>query len=156
MQKRPCLWNGMKRPCYLFARKFYPEALDNLMNIFSNFTVIWQSDQCSHSLLEDHPPPVGSLQRINWSPREMEEFFWECYLLLSSQVNFSSYLLFTIYFINKVLCLNSQSSCNSADWNSNFVSWFNCRKVIHFSSHCNRFLCHPFLVFSESFVALNS
>ncbi|XP_020090487.1 uncharacterized protein LOC109711718 [Ananas comosus] len=40
VQKRPCLWNGMKRPCYLFARKFYPEALDNLMNIFSNFTVI--------------------------------------------------------------------------------------------------------------------
>ncbi|KAL5199249.1 hypothetical protein ABZP36_020452 [Zizania latifolia] len=40
VQRRPCLWNGMKRPCYLFARKFYPEALDNLMNIFSNFTVI--------------------------------------------------------------------------------------------------------------------
>ncbi|KAE8806802.1 hypothetical protein D1007_16888 [Hordeum vulgare] len=40
MQRRPCMWNGMKRPCYLFARKFYPEALDTLMNIFSNFTVI--------------------------------------------------------------------------------------------------------------------
>jgi hypothetical protein len=39
-QRRPCVWNGMKRPCYLFARKFYPEALDTLMNIFSNFTVI--------------------------------------------------------------------------------------------------------------------
>jgi hypothetical protein len=39
-QRRPCVWNGMKRPCYLFARKFYPEALGNLMNIFSNFTVI--------------------------------------------------------------------------------------------------------------------
>ncbi|XP_066370060.1 glycosyltransferase BC10-like isoform X3 [Miscanthus floridulus] len=39
-QRRPCMWNGMKRPCYLFARKFYPEALDNLMNIFSNFTII--------------------------------------------------------------------------------------------------------------------
>jgi hypothetical protein len=34
------VWNGMKRPCYLFARKFYPEALDNLLNIFSNFTII--------------------------------------------------------------------------------------------------------------------
>ncbi|KAJ3696265.1 hypothetical protein LUZ60_001642 [Juncus effusus] len=40
VQQRPCLWNGMKRPCYLFARKFYPEALDNLMNLFSNFTII--------------------------------------------------------------------------------------------------------------------
>ncbi|XP_072962052.1 glycosyltransferase BC10-like [Typha angustifolia] len=35
-----CMWNGMKRPCYLFARKFYPEALDNLMNLFSNYTAI--------------------------------------------------------------------------------------------------------------------
>ncbi|XP_073010655.1 glycosyltransferase BC10-like [Typha latifolia] len=40
VHRRPCLWNGMKRPCYLFARKFYPEAIDNLMNLFSNFTVI--------------------------------------------------------------------------------------------------------------------
>ncbi|XP_010928720.1 glycosyltransferase BC10 isoform X1 [Elaeis guineensis] len=37
---RPCLWNGEKRPCYLFARKFYPEALDNLMHLFSNYTAI--------------------------------------------------------------------------------------------------------------------
>ncbi|KAI3911185.1 hypothetical protein MKW92_033394 [Papaver armeniacum] len=36
----PCMWNGMKRPCYLFARKFYPETLDNLMNNFSNYTTI--------------------------------------------------------------------------------------------------------------------
>ncbi|XP_066352697.1 glycosyltransferase BC10-like isoform X2 [Miscanthus floridulus] len=35
--QRPCLWNGLKRPCYLFARKFYPEALDNLVNLFSNY-----------------------------------------------------------------------------------------------------------------------
>ncbi|XP_031476978.1 glycosyltransferase BC10-like [Nymphaea colorata] len=34
----PCLWNGVKRPCYLFARKFKPEALDNLMEIFSSHT----------------------------------------------------------------------------------------------------------------------
>ena len=39
--QKPCLWNGMKRPCYLFARKFYPEALDNLIHLFSNYTVIW-------------------------------------------------------------------------------------------------------------------
>ncbi|CAL9084132.1 unnamed protein product [Musa textilis] len=38
--QKPCLWNGMKRPCYLFARKFYPEALDNLIQLFSNYTVI--------------------------------------------------------------------------------------------------------------------
>ncbi|THU43813.1 hypothetical protein C4D60_Mb02t00750 [Musa balbisiana] len=37
---KPCLWNGMKRPCYLFARKFYPEALHNLMQLFSNYTLI--------------------------------------------------------------------------------------------------------------------
>ncbi|XP_020109883.1 uncharacterized protein LOC109725194 [Ananas comosus] len=40
VMRKPCLWNGMKRPCYLFARKFYPEALDNLMNLFSNYTTI--------------------------------------------------------------------------------------------------------------------
>ncbi|XP_008801394.1 glycosyltransferase BC10 [Phoenix dactylifera] len=38
--KRPCLWNGSKRPCYLFARKFLPETLDSLMNLFSNFTAL--------------------------------------------------------------------------------------------------------------------
>ncbi|CAL9780367.1 unnamed protein product [Musa acuminata subsp. burmannicoides] len=37
---KPCLWNGMKRLCYLFARKFYPEALHNLMQLFSNYTLI--------------------------------------------------------------------------------------------------------------------
>lgn len=37
---RPCLWNGMSRPCYLFARKFLPETLDPLMNLFSNYTSI--------------------------------------------------------------------------------------------------------------------
>ncbi|XP_077216363.1 glycosyltransferase BC10-like [Tasmannia lanceolata] len=40
VQQKPCLWNGVKRPCYLFARKFYPEALDNLMHHFSNYTTI--------------------------------------------------------------------------------------------------------------------
>ncbi|XP_052489157.1 glycosyltransferase BC10 [Gossypium raimondii] len=36
----PCLWNSMKRPCYLFARKFYPETLHRLMIHFSNYTTI--------------------------------------------------------------------------------------------------------------------
>ncbi|THU67566.1 hypothetical protein C4D60_Mb05t26000 [Musa balbisiana] len=40
VQRRPCLWNGMKRPCYLFARKFYPEALNSLMHLLSNLTII--------------------------------------------------------------------------------------------------------------------
>ncbi|XP_042433393.1 glycosyltransferase BC10-like [Zingiber officinale] len=40
IQRRPCLWNGMKRPCYLFARKFYPESLDNLLHLFSNYTIV--------------------------------------------------------------------------------------------------------------------
>ncbi|PSR85261.1 Mediator of RNA polymerase II transcription subunit like, partial [Actinidia chinensis var. chinensis] len=35
IQLRPCIWNGMQRPCYLFARKFLPEALDSLMQLFS-------------------------------------------------------------------------------------------------------------------------
>ncbi|KAK9017772.1 hypothetical protein V6N11_000776 [Hibiscus sabdariffa] len=28
---QPCLWNGIRRPCFLFARKFYPETLDKLV-----------------------------------------------------------------------------------------------------------------------------
>ncbi|KAF1893780.1 hypothetical protein Lal_00002307 [Lupinus albus] len=32
----PCMWNGSKRPCYLFARKFYPETIDKLIHLFSN------------------------------------------------------------------------------------------------------------------------
>ncbi|PSS20755.1 Xylosyltransferase [Actinidia chinensis var. chinensis] len=39
-QVRQCLWNGMPRQCYLFARKFLPETLDNLMQLFSNYTTI--------------------------------------------------------------------------------------------------------------------
>ncbi|KAK1420872.1 hypothetical protein QVD17_22799 [Tagetes erecta] len=34
----PCMWNGMNRPCYLFARKFLPETLDSMIDIFSNYT----------------------------------------------------------------------------------------------------------------------
>ncbi|KAK1269050.1 hypothetical protein QJS04_geneDACA013970 [Acorus gramineus] len=40
VMQNPCTWNGMKQPCYLFARKFYPETLDNLMHLFSNYTAI--------------------------------------------------------------------------------------------------------------------
>ncbi|CAI9766014.1 unnamed protein product [Fraxinus pennsylvanica] len=40
IQIRPCLWNGNQRPCYLFARKFLPETLDNLMLLFPNYTSI--------------------------------------------------------------------------------------------------------------------
>lgn len=41
MQRWPCLWNGIQRPCYLFARKFHPESLNNLLHLFSNYTTIW-------------------------------------------------------------------------------------------------------------------
>ncbi|CAF2107184.1 unnamed protein product [Brassica napus] len=34
----PCTWNGITRPCYLFARKFHPDALDTLVNLFQNYT----------------------------------------------------------------------------------------------------------------------
>ncbi|KVI11849.1 Glycosyl transferase, family 14 [Cynara cardunculus var. scolymus] len=35
----PCLWNGINRPCYLFARKFLPETLDTMIDLFSNHTM---------------------------------------------------------------------------------------------------------------------
>lgn len=38
--KRPCIRNGARNPCYLFARKFHPKALDKLLNLFNNFTAI--------------------------------------------------------------------------------------------------------------------
>ncbi|AES65283.1 putative glycosyl transferase, family 14 [Medicago truncatula] len=34
----PCLWNGIQKPCYLFARKFSPDTEDNLLKLFSNYT----------------------------------------------------------------------------------------------------------------------
>ncbi|KAM7268594.1 hypothetical protein ACFE04_010760 [Oxalis oulophora] len=34
---KSCLWNGMHRPCYLFARKFYPDTLENLLFLFSSY-----------------------------------------------------------------------------------------------------------------------
>ncbi|GKV00355.1 hypothetical protein SLEP1_g13051 [Rubroshorea leprosula] len=39
-QVQACLWNGIKRPCYLFARKFHPGALDKLLKLFSNYTTL--------------------------------------------------------------------------------------------------------------------
>ncbi|XP_028751353.1 glycosyltransferase BC10-like isoform X2 [Neltuma alba] len=38
VQRWPCLWNGIQRPCYLFARKFTPETLDNLLHLFANYS----------------------------------------------------------------------------------------------------------------------
>ncbi|RYR05638.1 hypothetical protein Ahy_B06g085476 isoform B [Arachis hypogaea] len=35
----PCILNNLKRPCYLFARKFFPETQDKLIQIFSNSTL---------------------------------------------------------------------------------------------------------------------
>ncbi|XWS52262.1 hypothetical protein CRYUN_Cryun11dG0053500 [Craigia yunnanensis] len=32
---QPCIWNGIRRPCYLFARKFYPETLDKLVMLLN-------------------------------------------------------------------------------------------------------------------------
>lgn len=42
----PCTWNGITRPCYLFARKFHPDALETLVNLFPNYTsaVVWEED----------------------------------------------------------------------------------------------------------------
>ncbi|KAK8965407.1 hypothetical protein KSP40_PGU004512 [Platanthera guangdongensis] len=37
-QIKPCLWNGERRTCYLFARKFYPETLKPLLHLFPNYT----------------------------------------------------------------------------------------------------------------------
>ncbi|CAL1415123.1 unnamed protein product [Linum trigynum] len=39
VDEQPCIWNGIQRPCYLFARKFHAETLDNLLQLFSsNYT----------------------------------------------------------------------------------------------------------------------
>jgi len=41
VQSWPCLWNGIQKPCYLFARKFTPETLDTLLRLFSNYSAPW-------------------------------------------------------------------------------------------------------------------
>ncbi|KAE9602435.1 putative glycosyl transferase, family 14 [Lupinus albus] len=38
VQRWPCSWNGIQKPCYLFARKFTPETLDKLLHLFSNYS----------------------------------------------------------------------------------------------------------------------
>ncbi|XP_027329875.1 glycosyltransferase BC10-like [Abrus precatorius] len=38
VQRWPCLWNGVQKPCYLFARKFTPETLNNLLHVLSNYS----------------------------------------------------------------------------------------------------------------------
>ncbi|KAL2340556.1 hypothetical protein Fmac_008496 [Flemingia macrophylla] len=38
VQRWPCLWNGIQKPCYLFARKFTPATLDGLLQLFSNYS----------------------------------------------------------------------------------------------------------------------
>ncbi|KAG8656753.1 hypothetical protein MANES_03G002800v8 [Manihot esculenta] len=40
VRSTPCMWNGVRRPCYLFARKFYPDTLDKLMFLLSNYSTI--------------------------------------------------------------------------------------------------------------------
>ncbi|XP_073150035.1 glycosyltransferase BC10 isoform X2 [Henckelia pumila] len=40
VQVRPCAFHGDQQPCYLFARKFLPETLNNLMQLFPNYTSI--------------------------------------------------------------------------------------------------------------------
>ncbi|XP_020234867.1 glycosyltransferase BC10 isoform X1 [Cajanus cajan] len=35
----PCVLNGSKRSCYLFARKFFPEAQDKLIQLYTNSTI---------------------------------------------------------------------------------------------------------------------
>ena len=34
----PCTWNGIRRPCYLFARKFHSDSVNKLVRLFPNYT----------------------------------------------------------------------------------------------------------------------
>ncbi|EPS69106.1 hypothetical protein M569_05660 [Genlisea aurea] len=36
----PCIWKGRRRVCYLFGRKFLPETLDILLQLFPKYTSI--------------------------------------------------------------------------------------------------------------------
>ncbi|KAG6550314.1 hypothetical protein Mapa_008277 [Marchantia paleacea] len=38
VESEPCMWSGRQHPCYLFARKFKPEALEALEEIFPSIT----------------------------------------------------------------------------------------------------------------------
>ncbi|MFS7968781.1 hypothetical protein Hanom_Chr09g00801541 [Helianthus anomalus] len=35
----PCMWNGINLPCYLFARKFKPDTLHRMIDLFTNQTM---------------------------------------------------------------------------------------------------------------------
>ncbi|KAI5056240.1 hypothetical protein GOP47_0028058 [Adiantum capillus-veneris] len=37
--RQPCLWNGLKRPCFLFARKFMGDTTDHLADLLFSSTV---------------------------------------------------------------------------------------------------------------------
>lgn len=41
VQSWPCLWNGIQKPCYLFARKFTPETMDSLLRLLANYSGPW-------------------------------------------------------------------------------------------------------------------
>ncbi|KAL7590854.1 glycosyltransferase BC10 [Lactuca sativa] len=36
----PCMWNSVNRPCYLFARKFLPETLNSMIDLFPIYTTV--------------------------------------------------------------------------------------------------------------------
>ncbi|KAI3691225.1 hypothetical protein L2E82_49458 [Cichorium intybus] len=36
----PCMWNDVNRPCYLFARKFLPETLEKMIDLFPSYTTV--------------------------------------------------------------------------------------------------------------------
>ncbi|AES65285.2 putative glycosyl transferase, family 14 [Medicago truncatula] len=38
VQRWTCFWNGFRKPCYLFARKFSPETEESLLKLFSNYS----------------------------------------------------------------------------------------------------------------------
>jgi len=41
VQRWPCFWNGFRKPCYLFTRKFSPETEESLLKLFSNYSSSW-------------------------------------------------------------------------------------------------------------------
>ena len=42
----PCMWNGVQRPCFLFARKFDPSTIDALLNLPKEVLGYWQTLEC--------------------------------------------------------------------------------------------------------------
>lgn len=64
----PCLWNGVERPCFLFARKFLPETLNKLLRLFPNYTSIeaeWQPQHGFFGRLKPlHSTPFISISSL--------------------------------------------------------------------------------------------